>query len=112
MSNTINREHSLLATFLYADDNGLDKDNTFQLNENVFTSDFRRAVASKINDETNDEKMYGYLGVTLKDHTSGTKFEQDWIDIEAQTPYDINTAKRMHEKLDAEYKERVAKAFR
>ena len=112
MSNTINRENSLLSTFLYADDVGLNKDNAFKLNSNVFTSEFRRAVANKINDETDNEKMYGFLSVTLKDHTSGSKFEQDWIDIEAQIPYDINAAKRMHNTLESEYKERLAKAFR
>jgi len=108
---TLNRENSLLATFLYADDNGINKDNVFALNSRIFTSDFRRAVANKINDETINDKMYGYLGVTLRDHTSGTKFEQDWIEIEAQTPYDINAAKRMHDQLEVEYKERLAKAF-
>ena len=112
MSNTIDRENSLLSSFLWADDIGSNKDNAFKLNSNIFTSEFRRAVANKINDETDNEKMYGFLSVTLGDHTSGTKFEQDWIDIIAQTPLILCQAKRMHDDLKTEHKERIAKAFR
>ena len=112
MSNSIDRENSILASFIYIDDMGMNKDEVFDLTSNIFTSEFRRAVANKLNDETDNEQMYGYLGVTLKDHTSGTKFEQDWIDIEAQTPLDLKVCKRIHENLGMEYKERVAKAFR
>ncbi len=101
----------MLATFLYADDIGLNKDDTFRLNANVFTSEFRRAVANKINDETDTDKMYGFLSVTLEDHTRNTKFEQEWIDIIAQTPMTFVPSKRMHENLEVEYKERLAKAF-
>ena len=110
--NTIDREHSILATFLYADDTGINKDNTFKLDQNVFTSEFRRAVANKINDETETDKMYGFLSVTLEEHTKNSKFEQDWIDIISQSPMTFNSSKRIHEALELEYKERVAKAFR
>ena len=112
MSNTIDRENSLLSSFLWADDIGSNKDNAFKLNSNIFTSEFRRAVANKINNETDNEKMYGFLSVTLEDHTAGTTYEQEWIDIIAQTPMTFESSKRMHENLEVEYKERLAKAFR
>ena len=112
MGNTINRENTLLASFLFLDDLGFKKDEVFKLNSEIFTSSYRRATANKINDETDTDKMYGFLSVTLEEHTKGTKFEQDWIDIIAQTPLILCQAKRIHDDLKTEHKERIAKAFR
>lgn len=110
--NTINTENAILASFLYADDIGFDKADTFELNSKLFTSSYRRAVADKINDETNHDKMYGFLSITLEEHTKNTSYEHEWTDILAQTPYPIAQSKRLHEKLEEAYKERIAKAFR
>ncbi len=112
MISTTDRENAVLSAFIFLDDMNYDKQETFILDSEVFTSSYRRAVAGKINDETNQDKMYGYLGVTLEEHTKGTKFEQDWIDIIAQTPLILCQAKRMHDDLKTEHKERIAKAFR
>lgn len=105
-------ENSLLATFLYADDLGCDKNELFKLNDKIFTSEFRRAVANKINDELDSDKMIGFLLVTIEGHTKGTKYEQDLADIMSQTPLPISVSSRMHSTLENEYKERIAKAFR
>ena len=110
--NIIDRENAVLASFLYADDLGMDKSQTFELDQKVFTSSYRRATANKINDETNGDKLYGYLSITLEGHTEGTAYEQDWIDILAQTPMPFPVIKRVHDDLVLEYKQRTTKAFR
>ena len=112
MNNTRDRENSILASFLYIDDMGENKDEVFIIDSNIFTSAYRRAVANKINDETKTDQNYGFLSVTLENDTAGTTFEQDWIDIIAQTPFPLTVAKRMNEKLVTKHKERIAKAFR
>ena len=109
---TINRENALLATFLYADDFGIDKTDTFTLDSNIFTSSYRRATANKINDETAGEKFYGYLLTTMGDITNGTAFEQEYINLLDQTPLCFSVAKRYHDDLKTEYKARIAKGLR
>ncbi len=110
--NTIDRENAVLASFLYADDMGTDKSQVFVLDSNIFTSSYRRATANKINDETNSDKMYGYLSVTLQDLTEGTEFEQDWINILAQTPMPFSVVKRICDDLKEEHKRKIAKGLR
>jgi len=56
--------------------------------------------------------MYGFLSVTLQDHTKGSKFEQEWLDIIAQTPLSLDQLEKIHDNLKTEHKERIAKAFR
>lgn len=112
MSNTPDRENAILASFLYADDMGTDKKEAFTLDSNIFTSEYRRATANKINDETSKDKMYGYLSITIEEHTKGTTFEQDWIDILAQTPMPFSVVKRIHDDLQKEHKNRLAGRFR
>ena len=104
---TFNTENAVLATFLYADDMGYNKNDAFKLDSNVFTNSYRRAVANKINDETDSDKMYGFLSVTLEEQTANTKFEQDWIDIISQSPLTFNVAKRYYERLQEAHKQRL-----
>ena len=110
--NSINRENCILATFLYADDLGLDKSKAFILNSNIFTSSYKRATADKINDELNGDNFLGMLSLTLEDKTKGTSYEQEWIDILSQTPMTFEAVKVMHLELEKEYKIRIAKEFR
>jgi len=112
MKNTVDMENALLAAFLYLDDLFFCKDDVFNINENIFTSSYRRAVAAKINDESKNEKMYGFLSMAIEEKTAGTKFEQEWCDIISQNPMGLNVAKRIQLKLEDEYKKRAAKAFR
>ena len=109
---TINRENALLATFLYADDFGIDKTDAFILDSNIFTSSYRRALANKINDETKGDKFYGYLLTTVGDLTVGTKFGQEYMDILDQTPLCFSVAKRYYDDLEVAYKERIVKGLR
>ncbi len=112
MANTRDRENSLLASFLYADDMGMDKSGSFELDTSIFTSKFRQRVAGKINDETAAEKFYGYLSITLEAMTEGTVYEQEWADILAQTPFPLHIAKRIHSDLIKESQKRVAGRLR
>jgi len=109
--NIIDRENAILASFLYSDDMGTDKTQAFILDDVVFTSSYRRATANKINDETKGDKMYGYLSITLEGHTEGTIYEQDWIDILAQTPMPFNVINKVYDDLVVEHKSRIIKAF-
>jgi len=114
-SNTMDikdRENAVLASFLYADDMGTDKTDAFKLEEKAFTSSYRRATANKINDETANAKEYGYLSITIEGLTEGTEFEQDWINILAQTPLPFSMAKRIHNDLIVEFNNRIAKGLR
>ena len=112
MAKTIDRENAVLASFLYSDDMGTDKTQAFELDSNIFTSSYRRATANKINDETSGDKQYGYLLVTLGDLTEGTEFEQEYINIMAQTPMPFSVIERMSDDLKVEYKKRLAGRFR
>jgi len=106
--NTINRENAILSSFLWSDDTGIDKSEAFILDENIFTSSFRRDVAAKINDETKGEKYYGFLNVTLSDHTLRTKHELEFMDITAQSSMPFSVSKRYHTALKKEYMKRKA----
>ena len=112
MSATINRENSLLATFLYANDMGMNTNDAFTLNTEVFTSKFRTAVAKKINDETAQDRAYGFLSITLEDSIAGTSFEQEWANILSQTPLTFSIALRIHNNLEEEFKRDLAKRLR
>ena len=108
--NTINRENAILSCFLFSDDTGLDTTESFELQSNIFTSSFRRALADKINSETNNEKQYSYLNFTMDGHVLGTENEQEWIEILAQTPLIFSVSKRIHTDLIKEYGDRLVKA--
>ncbi len=112
MANSIDRENAVLASFLYSDDMGTDKTESFELDSNIFTSSYRRATANKINDETNGDKQYGYLSITLEALTENTEFEQEWINILAQTPMPFSVVKRIYADLQKEYKARIVKGLR
>ena len=112
MNNTTNRENSLLSAILYSNNLDGESEQVFKLDSKIFTTSYRRAVADKINDETDNGRNYDLLLVTLTDHTIGTKFEQDLLDIASQTPMSISVAKRMQADLQAEHKKRIAGRFR
>ena len=111
MNNTTNRENSLLSAILYSNNLDGESEQVFELDSKIFTTSYRRAVANKINDETNNGRNYDLLLITLTDHTIGTKFEQDLLDIASQTPMCVSVAERMQADLQQEYKSRVAKGL-
>ena len=112
MKNTADIENAILATYIYADDMGIDKSEAFTLDSKVFTSSYRRAVAEKLNTETDGDKNYGYVGVEMEDMTAGTSHEQCWIDILAQTPLTFSFAGKYYTKLIGNYEDRIASEFR
>ena len=100
------RENSVLASFLDVDDLLMDKENTFLLSEDAFTSSFRKRVATKINATTSTDKAYGFLRYELETSISGTIYEHEWLEISsinAQTPLPLTLAKRYHDDIREAY---------
>ena len=112
MSNTVNRENSILSAILYSNNLDGESEQVFTLDSKMFTSSYRRSVADKINDETETDRAYDLLLLTLTDHATGTKYERDLFDIAEQSPMAVSVAKRMHGNLETEYKNRLAGRFR
>jgi len=97
------RENAVLSSFLYSDDMGTDKTNTFLLSADAFTSDFRKRVATKINATTTIDKAYSLLSYDLENSIEGTHYEQEWINILAQTPLPFTLAKRYHDDIRKDF---------
>jgi len=74
-----------------------------RLSEDAFTSDFRRRVATKINATASVDKAYSVLSYDLESSIENTPYEQDWINILAQTPLPLTLAKRYHDDIRKEY---------
>ncbi len=96
----INIENAILSTFLFANETTDNLDWTFKMDSNVFSSPFRQRVAEKINNVS--DGAYGFLSYELEESVVGTQYEQDFIDILAQTP--LSNADKYYNKLvlDAE----------
>ena len=97
------RENAILASFLYADDMGEDTSKSFLLSEYAFTSLFRKRVAVKINATTTIDKAYTLLSYDIENSVEGTTYEQQWINILAQTPLPLTLAKRYHDDVRKAY---------
>ncbi len=90
-----NIENAILSTFLFANEMSNDLSWIFKLDTSIFSNPFRKRVAEKINAVEDD--AYGFLSYELEESVSGTQFEQDFIDILAQTP--LSNTKKYHDKL-------------
>ncbi len=103
----VNIQRAVLSSFLWSNDVGIDTEDAFILNPHVFTGD-RILIASKINEVTETEdKFYSLLNMELE-NTS----REEWMEITQQTPLVFSFAKRCYEKLEADNRERLAKAYR
>jgi len=90
----INIQRSILATFLWSNDIGIDTKDAFMLNTSLFTGN-RYLIAAKINEITQSEdKFYGLLCLELE-NTSQT----EWLEISKQTPLVFSLAKKYHDSL-------------
>lgn len=99
-------EDAILATFLYANEYDLNMDDVFKLNTTVFTTKYKQSVAKQINSVQNS--FYGYLMTQLEAKTVGTAYEQDFINIIAQTPLTFIQAKKYYDELVKESRLRGA----
>ncbi len=106
------RENAILSSFLYADDMGEDKTDTFLLSEDAFTSAFRKRIAIKINATTATDKAYSLLSYDIESSVEGSVFEHNWIQILAQTPLPFSLAKRYHDDVREALNNRIAKGLR
>ena len=93
----INIERAILATFLYSNDLGDNLENVYKLDLRAFSTEFNKRVAEMINNEKNGN--YGFLSYTLEEKVEGTKYEQDWIEILAQSSLGLKLSKRYHDTL-------------
>ncbi len=103
------RENAVLASFLYADDMGEDTSKAFLLSEDAFTNSFRKRVATKINATTSTDKTYSVLSYDIEYSIENTIYEQQWIDILAQTPLPLTLAKRYHDDIRETYNNSLLK---
>ena len=89
-----NIQRALLASFLWANDLGIDTNNAFILDVSVFDWD-RVLIASKINEVTmTKDRFYSLLNLELE-NTS----QNEWMHISEQTPMPFSLAKKYHDKL-------------
>ena len=106
------RENVILASFLDVDDLMMNKEDTFLLSEDAFTSEFRKRIATKINATTSTDKAYGFLRYELETSVEGSIYEQQWSEISginAQTPLPLTLAKRYHNDVRKAYNEAIIK---
>ena len=90
-----NTENAILSTFLFANEMSNDLSWIFKLDTSIFSSPFRKRVAEKMN--AVDDEAYGFTSYEIEESVSGTQFEQDFIEILAQTP--LSNAKKYHDKM-------------
>ncbi len=106
------RENAVLASFLFADDMGTDTKDAFFLSEDAFTSAFRRRVAIRINATTAVDKAYALLSYDMQESIEGTTYEQEWINILAQTPMPFSLVERYHKDIRRAFNERIIRGGR
>ena len=87
-------EDAVLATFLFANDFGLNMDDVFVLDVTVFNTKYKQRVAEQINSV--QDGFYGYLMTQIEAKTAGTVYEQELINIMAQTPLTFLQAKKYY----------------
>ncbi len=108
MVNHIDIQHSILSSFLFANDLLENTDKAFIMDTEVFTTPLTKRIAEVINDETKSDKMYGFQSISIEDDIKGTQHEHEWLQIISQTPMSLSVASRLHEKLVKKMKQRIA----
>lgn len=104
----LNTQNAILSSFLFANNIGENIEDAFILDETVFNTPLTNRIAHKINEETLNDKMYGFQLVSIEDDLKGTKFETEFIDILSQLPLPLTVAQRLHDKLIKKCKQRIA----
>jgi len=89
----IDIEYSILSTFLWSQDMGLNIDDAFILAPSVFTGT-NKQIALAINKETDNEQLYSLLNITTE-----TKYPVEWLEIAQKTPLVFTIANRLHTRL-------------
>lgn len=96
----VNIENAILSSFFFANDLGDDLSHIYKLDESIFTSSFRKRVAVRLN--AVKDGFYGFESHLIQDSVEGTKFEEDFLDILAQTTMPLSVSKKYHDKLVAD----------
>jgi hypothetical protein len=90
-------ENAILSSFFFSNDVADNLSDIYQLDESIFTSPFRKRIASRLNDVKDDS--YGFEAYIIEEKSLGTKFETEYIDIISQTPMSLKMSKKYHDKL-------------
>ena len=88
-------EDAVLSSFLFAPMMS-DMENLFKLNEDYFTTKFRKRMANNINKAINNETL-GMLDTEIEEKVSGTKYELPYLEVLAQSPMPVSLAKKYHD---------------
>lgn len=108
MDKHLDIQHSILSSFLFANDLFNDTKDAFIMDTEVFTTPLTKRLAEVLNDETNTDKMYGFQSISIEDDIKGTQFEHEWLQILSQTPMPLSVASRLYAKLVKKMKQRIA----
>jgi len=99
---SIDIQRATLASFLWADDLGLDTKDAFLLDPYVFDGD-RRVIAHKINDTTQTEdRFYSLLNMRIQNEVP-----HEWMEISTYTPFSLERAKLYHDDLVRERNNKI-----
>ena len=101
----INVERAILSTFLFCNDLGDDLNKVYKLDLSVFSTEFNKRVAKRINEVA--DGAYGYLSHTLEESIRGTVYENDWILILSQNSLGLGYSKKYHDSMLADKKRRL-----
>ena len=98
MIDPINIERSILSSFLWSNDLGIDTGNAFILDENVFTG-IRKQIATAINEETNGDRYYGLLNMRIENSQN-----EEWMELSQQTPTCFSFTKKNYNYILSQYR--------
>ncbi len=101
----VSYQTAILASFLWCVDTDTQKDteNAFMLDLSVFDGE-RRTIASKINEQTQENHYYSMLNIEIE-QTSNT----EWLEMSKVTIVSLNQAKAYHALLQKEYRQNLVR---
>ena len=85
---------SILASFIWSADVGMDTKDVFLLDVSLFKDDESKALALMINKETSGERYYSLLNMKIEQTMPSL-----WLRLSAQTPFIFTVLKRVHDDL-------------
>lgn len=104
----VDRENAIISSFLFANDVHENLDDAFILDESIFSTNFKKRIVAKLNEETNGDQMYGYQNIAIEEKVKDTPLVVEWIEILAQNPIPLSVAKRLYDDLVKERMQRIA----
>jgi len=100
---TLEREKTILSSFLFADADELH--DGFLLEEQFFSTALHRRLAHKLNEEVSKSLMYSLLLAEIDDRilsTSNNLLKQQWIELLAASPVPLRFARELYLRMKKE----------